>query len=350
MIRFKRSNLCSLFVIFFLYMNLTELKAQQIQLYTSPDSVSIGDVITYTIVLPSGLSYDAIQTPDSSSFGSNVDFLSKMQFKTSQSGDSIEYKLQFFGTENLELNGLYATLLSKDGSIRMEIPNVSIPFKTMLVAEGEEELRPLKDIYDFRINWIPFLLLLIILLISAWVIVRYITKYRDSLQPKLPKEVPYFKDPLDYLEVSLLSLRSDESLIVRDFKSFFTKLGDHLRDYIEIVHQIDALEMTSRELTREMERAGIDRDLIRQITIVLKRADMVKFAKLEPSVDDALESLREAERFVQIARQTDIQRIQILKSNFELEQKKNRTTQELPENVVEDQILDQSNNAKENLV
>lgn len=350
MIRFQGSILSYLLLIFFLVVNLTESKAQQIQLVTSPDSVSIGDIVTYTIILPSGLSYDAIQTPDSSSFGSNVELLSKKQFKTTQSSDSIEYKLQFFGTENLQLNGLFVTVLNGDGSIRIEIPEITIPFKTMLVGDGEEELRPIKDIYDFRINWIPYLLLLIILLISAWVIARYITKYRDSLGIKSPLEVPKFKDPLDHLEVSLLSLRSDESLILRDFKPFFTKLGDLLRDYIEIVHQIDALEMTSRELIREMERATIDRDLIRQITLVLKQADMVKFAKLEPSVDDALESVREAERFVQIARQTDIQRIQILKSNFELEQKKNRTTKELPENVVEDQIHDQSNNAKENLI
>lgn len=347
MIRFKLKCLTSI-IFFVLFLTGSIGKAQQIQVFTSQDSVAIGDIISYTLVLPAGLSYESIQVPDSTSFGANFEYLSKKQFKTSTSQDSIEYRLQFFGTENVEIKGLFVTLMNADSATPIAIPDITLAFKTMLAGQGEEELRPLKDIYDFKINWIPYLLLLIILIISAWVIARYITKYRDSLRNKVPEEVQSFKNPLDHLEISLLALRSDESFIQRDFKSFYTKLGDLLRDYVEIVHSIGALEMTSRELIREMEQAKIDDDLTRQINIVLRRADMVKFAKLEPSVDDALESVRDAERFVQIARQTDMKRVLKLKADFELEKKENLKSHEQHNPADDENTQEQSNDLKRN--
>jgi len=321
------------------------LSAQQLSVFTTPDSVAIGDVVTYTIIIPSGTVYDSFQAPDSASFGAKFEFLGKKQFKTSTSADSIEYQLQYFGTENAEIKGLFVTFISADIARPVAIPDVVIPFKTMLLAEEQAELKPLKDIYAFKVNWIPYILLLVILILSAWVVARYITKYRNAHRNKEIVEVQLFKNPLDHLEVSLLALRSHETLIQRDFKSFYTLLGDLLREYIETVHNLGALEMTSRELVREMERAMVDPDLTRQINVVLRRADMVKFAKLEPSVEEALESIRDAERFVQIARQTDIQRVVKMQKQFDLEQEERLLAQQKPQQGVDEHTPDHSNDS-----
>src|SRR5690606_34371084 len=112
----------------------------------------------------------------------------------------------------------------------------------------------------------------------------------------------------------------DTSLIERDFKPFYTMLGDALREYLEEVHELLALEMTTRELMREMERRMVDPDLTRQTGVVLRVADMVKFAKYEPSIDQALDSIRESEKFLQIARMTDQRKVTELQRAFDQRQ------------------------------
>lgn len=297
----------------------TATKAQSPRLYVMPDSVSIGDIVTYTIVFPQGAAYESLIFPDSTAFGSDVEIVDRKQFRTPSQADSIQFQLQFFGTGNLELSGITIGLVSGGEANYVALPDVTIPFKTLLVEE-EPQLRPMKDIYAFAINWVPYLLLLLLLILIGWVLVRYMRRYLQSKPEQKPIEIEVFANPLEQLEKKLLSLRSDASLIERDFKPFYTMLGDALREYLEEVHELLALEMTTRELMREMERRMVDPDLTRQTGVVLRVADMVKFAKYEPSIDQALDSIRESEKFLQIARMTDQRKVTELQRAFDQRQ------------------------------
>lgn len=293
--------------------------AQSPRLYVTPDSVSIGDIVKYTIVLPQGTAYESLMYPDSTDFGGDVEIVDRKLFRTPAQTDSIEYQLQFFGTDDLEFSGITLGVVNGDMTDELALPDVVVPFKTLL-AEEEPQLRPIKDIYAFAINWVPYLLLLFLLILIGWVLVRYMRRYLQSKPEQKPIEIEVFSNPLEQLEKKLLSLRSDASLIERDFKPFYTQLGDALRGYLEVVHGLLALEMTTRELMRDMERRMVDPDLTRQTGVVLRLADMVKFAKFEPSIEQALDSIREAEKFLQIARMTDQRKVTEMQRLFEQRQ------------------------------
>lgn len=293
--------------------------AQSPRLYVMPDSVSIGDIVTYTIVLPQGTTYESLIYPDSTAFGKDVEIVERKQFRTPAQADSIQFQLQFFGTSDLQLSGVSIGLVNAGEPNFVALPDVVIPFKTLL-AEEEPQLRPMKDIYAFAINWVPYLLLLLLLVLIGWVLVRYMRRYLQSKPEQKPIEIEVFSNPLEQLEKKLLSLRSDASLIERDFKPFYTLLGDALREYLEEVHNLLALEMTTRELMRDMERRMVDPDLTKQTGVVLRLADMVKFAKFEPSIEQALDSIREAEKFLQIARMTDQRKVTELQRAFDQRQ------------------------------
>lgn len=297
----------------------TVVFAQEPRLYVYPDSLSIGDIITYTIVLPQGTLYQSLIFPDSSAFGKDLELLDRKLFRTSSQTDSIQYSLQFFGTSDLSLDKISIGLVNDEEVTTVNLPLVTIPFKTLLTGE-DPQLRPIKDIYAFAINWLPYLLLLLLLIVIGWVLVRYMRHYLKPKSQPEPIEIDIFENPLDFLEKKLLSLRSEASLIERDFKPFYTLLGDTLREYLEEVHTLQAMEMTTRELQREMSRRMVDPDLARQTGVVLKVADMVKFAKYEPSVDQALDSIREAEKFLQIARMTDQRRVLDMQRRFDEKQ------------------------------
>jgi hypothetical protein len=314
----------------------TSALAQEPRLYVYPDSLSIGDIVTYTIVLPQGTRYQSLIYPDSTAFGKDVELLDRKLFRTSSQTDSIQYYLQFFGTSDLTLGSISIGLVNDAQVTSVSLPLVTIPFKTLLTGE-EPQLRPIKDIYAFAINWLPYLLLLFMLIVIGWVLVRYMRHYlRPKSQPE-PIEIDIFENPLDFLEKKLLSLRSDASLIERDFKPFYTLLGDTLREYLEEVHTLQAMEMTTRELQREMSLRMVDPDLARQTGVVLKVADMVKFAKYEPGIEQALDSMREAEKFLQIARITDQRRVLDMQRRFDEKQAADIAQREKEKQSVEDQ-------------
>lgn len=293
-------------------------QAQQARLFVLPDSVSIGDRVTYTVVMPAGLGdYDALVLPDSAAFGTDVEYIEHRILRTPAQTDSIQYVLQFFGTDDLVLSGIRVGFVAGADTGYVDVPPVVIPFKTVL-TEPEPEIRPYKDIFAFALNWTPYLLLALALILAGWILVRYMRRY---LQQRPKQEALYiprvFQNPLDDLERALLGLRSDASLIERDFKPFFTILGDALRRYLEDVHRIPAMESTTRELLQDMDRVRADRELGKQAAKVLRRADLVKFARFEPGVEQALESLRDAERFLQVARMADQAKVNRLRSEFE---------------------------------
>jgi len=318
--------------------------AQQLRLYVQPDSVKIGDIVTYTIVLPQGTPYQTLIYPDSTAFGKDLEIIERKQFRTPSQTDSIQFKLQFFGTEDLVLDNISIGLVNDAETEYSNLPSIIIPFKTLLTEE-EPQLRPMKEIFAFAINWLPYLLLLLLLAIIGWILIRYMRHYLKSKPEPAPVEIEVFSNPLDLLEKRLLSLRSDASLIERDFKPFYTLLGDALRVYLEEVHKLLALEMTSRELLREMGRRMIDPDLIRQTGVVLKLADMVKFAKFEPSIDQALDSIREAEKFLQIARMTDLRRINEMQRSFDEKQAEEIARREKESNDVAEASAESGNSA-----
>jgi hypothetical protein len=294
-------------------------RAQEARLYVQPDSLSIGDIVRYTIVLPQGTLYQSLIYPDSTAFGKDVELIDRKLFKTPSQADSIQFQLQFFGTSDVSFGNISIGLVNDAEITYINLPLITIPFKTLLTDE-EPQLRPIKDIYAFAINWLPYLLLLLLLLLIGWVLVRYMRHYLTAKTEPVPIEMQLFENPLDYLEKRLLSLRSDATLVERDFKPFYTLLGDALRDYLENVHHVPALEMTTREVLREMSKRMVDPDLTRQTGVVLKVADMVKFAKYEPGIEQALDSIREAEKFLQIARMTDHRRVIDMQRKFDEKQ------------------------------
>ncbi len=336
------------FALIFIFLQALTVLAQQPRLYVQPDSVAIGDIVTYTIVIPQGIPYQSIIYPDTAAFGKDLEIIDRKQFRTPAQSDSIQFQLQYFGTADVQLDGITIGLVNDGETFAVELPSVTVPFKTLLLEE-EPQLRPMKDIYAFAINWIPYLLLLLLLLLVGWVLIRYMRQYLKGKPEPVPIEIDIFLNPLDLLEKKLLSLRSDASLIDRDFKPFYTLLGDALREYLENVHGLLALEMTTRELLRDMERKMVDPDLTRQTGVVLRLADIVKFAKYEPGIEQALESIREAEKFLQIARMTDQRRVNDLQRRFDEHQAEEIARREREARMAAGDLVDQGTSNNEQI-
>jgi hypothetical protein len=86
-----------------------------------------------------------------------------------------------------------------------------------------------------------------------------------------------------------------------DYEDYYIRLGDAIRLYIKRVYEFPALEMTTREITQNLQKELASSAIIKITRSVLNEADMVKFANFKPDPAQADGVLAKAGEFVEIA-------------------------------------------------
>lgn len=292
---------------------------QHLHTYVDTDSLKAGDILTYTLVLDGA--YSSVQFPGESSFESEFEFLSRERFQISQQRDSLVYRLQFFGTEPVTIGRKVVQLQYAGRDTVLYSTPVSLAFSSLLTEE-DAEFRPLKPIFEFARNWLPLLLVLLLLALLFYYLAVKFRNRESEKHPEEPvKEPVLFLDPLDQLKetVSLLKGNNRPGSFV-EFEQFYIELGDAIRLYLKRVYRINALEMTTREIIDSLRAELASSDIITITRKVLQEADMVKFANFLPGEELAHEALKKADQFVGTVSVTDYERIRYMKYQHEQSQ------------------------------
>lgn len=294
---------------------LSSVSAQSVQTRIDTDSISVGDTFTYSIILNIDQEYESIQFPDTNAFPASLELIERKQFRLSEFSDSISYKLQYFDNEDLFIPEVTVNLYSESDSNSFQTEPVTLFFKNV-VAEGDTTLRPMQPNYAFPRPWWPWVLAAVLLggFLLWWF------KFRDNedqTESEPEPEIKPFYNPLVAFEEKLERLKANTDLAeTRDFKSFYSELGDSIRAYFEELYNIPALESTSTELIRYLDAYGVDDTLHEKTQIILRKADLVKFAKFTPTLDDAWKTYDEATAFLERAKLVDSARIGRLKAKY----------------------------------
>lgn len=290
--------------------------AQTISVSAPSDSLSVGEVFNLSITIKNSTDSEKVIFPDSSSFVSELEFLSSRHFKVSSSTDSTEYNLQFFAVENVTIPPLPVRIVSnRDTNLVFTEPQILLYKQT--ISSEDDEFKPLKPNFTFPYTIWPYIVGLLLLLVAGFFIwwKFFKNKITEEIQPKA---VPEFKNPVNELESRLISIKETHSeQIEKDYKWFYSELGDALRWYVEELYKIPALESTTREVLRYMDAFGVDVQMVKHSRIVLNEADMTKFAKFKPTLDQSWKAYNEGLLFLERAKIVDSARIQRIKNDFE---------------------------------
>ena len=140
----------------------------------------------------------------------------------------------------------------------------------------------------------------------AWVVVRFINNKPIirivKIKPKLPSHVT----ALNRIE----EIKSDQSLRLEgNTKEYYTLLTDTLREYMRDRYGFNATEMTTSEIIGELLKIR-DKESIREIQEILQVADLVKFAKLYPSMNENDRNMTNAIGFVNETKNIEEENIQ----------------------------------------
>lgn len=293
--------------------------AQQIKSYISSDSLTVGEIFTFSITANKSDTDQVITFPNPIIFPEIFEIVDFEQFSSTDNQDSAAYTLQFFGNSDTQVPSLPLFIKSGNDSSMVFSDAKMIYFKSILEVDVENaDLKPLKDIFDFPLNW--WLILFITALIAALAYYLYLRFYKNRPEPEEKEAIviPDFNDPIHNLKDGLHQINEKfTAQVEKDYKWFYSSLGDELRLYLEETYKIPALESTTRELMRYMDAFGVDQQMTTFLRNIMKEADLVKFAKVKPTYEEALKAFENAQYFTERAEVVDAMRIHRMKAEFE---------------------------------
>ena len=158
-----------------------------------------------------------------------------------------------------------------------------------------------KDIWRSGLSWADvrdsFWLFVVLLLLSvafAWVLIRYLNNKPIirivKIKPKLPSHVVALKE--------IERIKSDDKWRAGGLcKEYYTELTDAVRVYLNDRFEFNATEMTTAEIVDHLMRV-CDKEAYKEIEELLVMADLVKFAKFEPAMNENDRNILSAIEFV----------------------------------------------------
>lgn len=289
------------------------------RIYSEVDSIHISTPFNVVLVTPTDIE-DEIIFPDSSSFPPTL-FLSQASYGSSTTEDSVQYTFQYFGNQDLKLSGLRILYKVNEDTISVPVPTIRLPFSSRLepiISRGDSlTLNPVKPNFSFFNPW--FYALLIGIIAACLAQIWWYNRSRKKLtQPDTSIELPVYESPLQILERKLQQIQQDNYPLTDDaIKIYYSRISDAFRSYYEVLYGFPALESTSRELLRFLNKIIESSSIVDKIGSLLISADQVKFAKFKPTEEQIQFILEESFICFNLLEERHQRRLQAHKKEFE---------------------------------
>lgn len=173
---------------------------------------------------------------------------------------------------------------------------LSIPVDTLHTDQFFGQ-KPLMDVPFKLSEWYGLMASIPAMVLLAWLIFFLVKKQRDDqpiirhikVEPKLPPHVVAMK------EMELI--KQERTWSNENAKEYYTKLTDTLRVYIKDRFGFNATEMTSSEIIDQLINHK-DKEAVKELKELFQTADLVKFAKHLPLINEKDANLLSAIDFI----------------------------------------------------
>lgn len=146
-------------------------------------------------------------------------------------------------------------------------------------------------------DWIGMILCILLIAPIIFVLIYLVKRLRDNkpiirkvkVEPKLP--------PHQAAMVAIERIKGEKSWKEDDAKQYYTQLTEVIRTYIRDRFDFNALEMTSSEILEKLHE-NTDKESLKELRELLMTADLVKFAKYKPMINENDANLINAVEFI----------------------------------------------------
>lgn len=311
-----------------------EAAGQSVRAYVSTDSITVGDRFALSIVAEHNFMMEAVfpaLPPDTARtqrgfptaalglrFG-DLEVIRRDTFEAVYGGtaapglrrDSVVYEVTTFAIDSAVVAPIPVLFTAGEDTFSVATQPFVLPVVS-LVPPDAQGLRPLAPLAEFPTPLWPWILLALSVLVLLLTLYYWWRERQDGpAEPQAPPRVSV--PPYEEARQRLRTLRETVDPTDPDqTKPFYVELADLLRTFIEARLGVPALERTSRELTRELERqahAGrLPEALPSHVYGVLALADLVKFADLRPPESQHAQALEETDELLDLVEEAGARR------------------------------------------
>ena len=172
-------------------------------------------------------------------------------------------------------------------SLKVEVKTVAVD----TLKQGLFDIKPITDVDKSSGNWWKYLLLVILILgIIGFLVYWFIWRKKPLTEDEKVALLP----PYQRAKLALKKLEESEYLKNEALKDYYSELTLIIRKYLDEKVYDHSLESTTDELVdrlmllKEGNQIDLNENTIKNIKSILKRADLVKFAKASPNVELAV--------------------------------------------------------------
>ena len=273
-----------------------------------PDSIGIGDRYLYSIEVEKDLVQTVIFPDFSAMAGQQHELIEDLPVDTlERDGRRLKIRKSYLlaafqeGWHHIRPQVMYAdkniidTLYAPD---TLEL--LVTTFQIDSTSHGLFDIKPQKTL-PFKLGeitgyiaWsVVGLLLLVALLYAAKRILAHYGKSFDTIFKPAPPLPPHEEAFAALERLRVLHLCQDGK-----HKLYYSTLTDILRTYIVRRFDVGAMEMTSDEIIEAMRGVELQQKQSMDLTMILREADLVKFAKDMPESEESESAMRAAWEFV----------------------------------------------------
>ncbi len=284
----------------------------QVRIYAPVDSVDIGARFTIQIVVEHSPDSDLL-VPEPDSLGStlgDIELIELLKHPTrneTRGGrvvriDSAVYTAAAFAVDSAYVPPLSVKIVGAD-TVEYQTPTIYIPVKRN-VPKDSKEMMDIAPLATFPWPWWTYALVALTLLLVIGAIYYYFVKRKnEEVVEEKPVESEIPLDPYEHAMARLRLLEAQDLTSSTSVKPFYVELSETVREFIDHRLAIPALEQTSGDLIRNVERhskrggrvSGKSLELLKP---VLLNSDLVKFADYQPKSKASFELLERAKDLI----------------------------------------------------
>lgn len=283
---FKLQALSSLCMFFFL---MSSISFSQVKSSIDSTKIKIGAQITYKIQVEADTT-DLVVFPEGQSFAP-LEMIES--FKTDTTKNNSTYNLiKTYGLTQFD-SGKYTIPRQKiivgdktyfTDSLKVEVNMIKVD----TTKQGLYDIKPYIEVQKSASDWWKTaLIVLAILMLVAFILYWFIWRKK----PLTEEEEIALLPPYERAKLALRKLDESNYLQQSELKDYYSELTFIIRKYLDEKVYDRALESTTDELVNRLNllkdgnQIELSKEDIRNIETILKRADLVKFAKSAPDVE-----------------------------------------------------------------
>lgn len=275
-------------ILFFFCLLSSASFAQQIQSSIDSTSIKIGEQITYKIQIETD-SIDFVVFPEGQTF-LPLEMIESYQVDTARH-DAKFRLIKRYGLTQFD-SGIYTIPRQKiiignktifTDSLTVEVNNIVVD----TTKQGLFDIKPIIEVDKSPSNWWLYVLIILIFLgIIAFLLYWFI--WREK--PLTKEEKVALLPPYERAKLALQELDKSEYLQNEEIKEYYSELTGIIRTYLDEKVYDHSLESTTEELISRLhllkdgQQIDLSKEDISTIENILKRADLVKFAKSKPDI------------------------------------------------------------------